>query len=189
MTFEQIGDDIAQLVEQLELEAVHVAGISDGGVVALDLALRRPELTHTITVVGGNHSVHDGIRAYAESLDPDALERSAPDAAAEFARRHDQGKYPGYWKDLLRQIVANNTASPSWAEEDLRQIGCPALLIAGENDPFATAEQMTTMKQAIPSAEWLIVNHAGHPVHYELPEIVGPRILDFLERCGVGPRQ
>ena len=38
------------------------------------------------------------------------------------------------------------------------------------------------MKRAIPGAEWLVVNNAGHPVQFEAPEIVGPRILDFLDR-------
>ena len=182
MTFEQIGDDIAELVAQLGLAPAHIAGISDGGVVALDCALRRPELVRSVTALGANYCVHDGIRAVASSLDPDALEEQHPDAAVEFARRHDQGKEPGYWKHLLRQIIANNTANPSWAEEDLRRIGRPTLLIAGENDPFATAEQMGVMKREIPGAEWLVLNHAGHPVHFELPDIVGPRILDFLGR-------
>lgn len=182
MTFEQIGDDVSSLATHLELGAAHLAGISDGGVVALDCAMRRPELTRTITVVGGNYSTHEGIRAYGASLEPDALEQAAPDAAAEFGRRHDQGKEPGSWKELMRQIVANNMSNPAWTVEDLRRITCPALLVAGENDPFATLDQMTTMKREIPGAEWLIVNHAGHPVHFEHPDIVGPRILDFLDR-------
>jgi pimeloyl-ACP methyl ester carboxylesterase len=182
MTFEQIGDDVAALVEHLDLGRVHVAGISDGGVVALDLALRRPQLTRSIVVLGGNYAVHDGIRAYAAALDPEALEQAAPEAVAELASRHDAGKHPGYWKELLRQIVANNTANPTWTEDDLRRVACPTLLVAGENDPFATLEQMTTMKREIPGAEWLIVNHAGHAVHAEHPELVGPRILDFLVR-------
>lgn len=182
MSFEQLGDDVAALVGELGLGAVHVAGISDGGVVALDLALRRPELTRTIVVVGGNYRTHDGVRAAAASMDPDAIEQAAPEAAAAFAARHDQGKETGWWKELLRQIVENNTHNPTWTEEDLRRIECPTLLVAGENDPFATLEQMTTMKREIPNAEWLVVNHAGHPVHFEHPEIVGPRILDFLAR-------
>ena len=182
MTFEQMGDDVAALAEEFAVEPAHIAGISDGGVVALDCALRRPELCRTITVVGANFAVHDGVRAVAASLDPEALEQTAPDAAAEFARRHDVGKYPGYWKDLLRHIVANNMVNPSWKEADLERIRCPALLIAGENDPFATAEQMAAMKRSIAGAEWLIVNNAGHPVHFEHPEIVGPRMLDFLDR-------
>jgi pimeloyl-ACP methyl ester carboxylesterase len=182
MTFEQIGDDIATFAEQLELGAVHLAGISDGGVVALDCAIRRPTVTRTITVLGGNYCVHDGILDVAASLDPDDLEETAPAAAAEFGRRHDRGKRAGHWKDLLRQIAANNSANPSWTPEELRQITCPTLLIAGEHDPFATADQMATMRREIPNAEWLILNNAGHPVHSELPDIVGPRILDFLGR-------
>lgn len=182
MSFEQIGDDVAALVGQLGLERVHVAGISDGGVVALDLALRRPETTRSIVVLGGNYRVHDGVLAYGASLDPDVIERAAPEAAAAFGARHDQGKEPGSWKTLMRQIVENNTHNPTWTEEDLRRIVCPTLLVAGENDPFATLDQMATMKREIPGAEWLIVNDSGHPVHFEHPEIVGPRMLDFLAR-------
>lgn len=182
MTFEQIGDDVAELVDQLALAPVHVAGISDGGVVALDCALRRADMTRSITVIGSNYCVHDGIRAYAASLDPDALERAAPDAAEAFARRHDQGKYAGYWKDLLRHIVANNTENPTWTEDDLRRIHCPALLIAGEHDPFATADQMDVMCRAIPRAECLIVEGAGHAVHFEAADVVRTRMLAFLSR-------
>jgi pimeloyl-ACP methyl ester carboxylesterase len=182
MSFEQLGDDIAGLVEHLGIAPAHVAGISDGGVAALDLALRRPELTRSIVVLGGNYTTTEGIHAFAAQMDPEAIERAAPEAAAAFAARHDQGKEPGWWKTLLRQIVENNLQNPTWTPEDLRRIACPTLLIAGENDPFATLDQMTTMKREIPGAEWLIVNHAGHPVHFEHPEIVGPRILDFLRR-------
>jgi pimeloyl-ACP methyl ester carboxylesterase len=182
MSFEQLGDDIAGLIDQLGGAPAHVAGISDGGIVALDVALRRPDLTRSIVVLGGNYSTHEGVRAFAAQLDPDALEQAAPDAAAEFAARHDAGKEPGWWKTLLRQIVENNLHNPTWTPEDLRRIDCPTLLVAGEDDPFATLDQMVTIKREIPGAEWLIVNHAGHPVHFEHPEIVGPRVLDFLRR-------
>ena len=183
MTFEQIGDDVAALAGQLDLGPAHVAGISDGGVVALDLALRHADTVRSIVVLGANHTTHEGVQAQAASLDPDAIEEHHPEAAAAFAARHDRGKEPGWWKELMRQIVANNLENPTWSAADLRRIECPTLLIAGENDPFATVEQMATMKREIPSAEWLIVNDAGHPVHFEHPEIVGPRILDFLERA------
>ena len=38
------------------------------------------------------------------------------------------------------------------------------------------------MKREIPNAEWLVLNDSGHPVQFEHPEIVGPRVLDFLRR-------
>jgi pimeloyl-ACP methyl ester carboxylesterase len=42
---------------------------------------------------------------------------------------------------------------------------------------------MDVMSRAIPDAECVIVAGAGHPVHFEFPELVGPRIIDFLTRA------
>ncbi len=92
--------------------------------------------------------------AHIAGIDPADIERAAPEAAARFAARHDGGRYPGYWKDLIEQVKTNNATSPSWTVSDLRRIGCPTLL----------------------------VNDAGHAVHYEQPALVGGRIADFLRR-------
>jgi pimeloyl-ACP methyl ester carboxylesterase len=181
-TFEQLGDDVAGFVAALGIAPVHIAGISDGGVMALDCAIRRPEVIRTITLVGSNYCVDATTLAMADGLDADAVEQRAPEVAARFAARHDPGRYAGYWKDLIRQVADNNAVNPTWTEDDLRRVACPVLLVAGENDPFANIDQMVTMKRTIPGAEWLVVNHAGHAVHWEQPEVVGPRILDFLLR-------
>ena len=181
-SFEQMGDDIAAMIDALGLGPAHIAGISDGGVIAIDIALRRPELVRTIVLIGANYRNDDLTLGMVHGLDTDAIERAMPGLAAEFAERHDAGKYPGYWKDLIGHVRDNNTNSPAWTVDDLRRIACPTLLIAGENDPFANLEQMTVMRREIPLAEWLIVNHAGHAVHHEHPEFVGGRIADFITR-------
>ena len=182
MTFEQLGDDLNALIEQLGFGAVHLAGISDGGVTALDQALRRPDTVRTIVLIGTNYCVDERTLAEVDSIDADVIAADHPDVAARFAGQHDGGKYAGFWKDLISQIVDNNRVNPSWTPADLRQLRCPALLIAGEDDPFANTRQMVVMKTEIPDAEWLIVNHAGHAVHAEHPGFVGPRIVDFLLR-------
>jgi pimeloyl-ACP methyl ester carboxylesterase len=182
MTFEQMSDDLVALIEHLDRGPAHVAGISDGGVIALDQALRRPDLVRSITLIGTNYCVDERTLGEVDAIDADAIERDHPDFAARFAGHHDGGKYPGYWKDLIGQIADNNRVNPSWTVDDLRRVRCPTLLIAGETDPFANTEQMFTMKREIAGAEWLVVNHSGHAVHAEHPEIVGPRILDFLLR-------
>lgn len=182
MTFEQMGDDVAALVERLGAGPVHLGGISDGGVTALDCALRRPDLVRTLTVIGTNHRVDAATLAAVDDLDADAVAAAHPDAAAAFAARHDGGKYPGYWKDLIAQVKANNAVNPSWTAEDLRRVRCPTLLVAGEDDPFANIDQIVVMRREIPRAEWLIVNHAGHAVHFEHPGFVGARIADFVAR-------
>jgi pimeloyl-ACP methyl ester carboxylesterase len=182
MTFRQMGDDLDALIEHLGTAPVHLAGISDGGVTALDQVIRRPATVRSAALIGTNYCVDAETLGAVAQIDVDTLERDHPEAAAAFAARHDGGRFPGYWKDLLRQIIANNDVNPTWTPEDLRQIARPVLLVAGEADPFANTRQMTTMKTEIPDAEWLVINDAGHAVHHEHPDIVGARILDFLLR-------
>jgi pimeloyl-ACP methyl ester carboxylesterase len=182
MTFEQLGDDLNALVEHLDRGPVHLAGISDGGVAVLDQALRRPQTVRSVVLVGTNYCVDAKTLGEADSIDAVVLERDHPEFAAKFAAMHDPGKHPGFWKELIGQIIDNNRVNPTWTPTDLRDVECPTLLIAGENDPFANTEQMIVMKAEIPDAEWLIVNHAGHAVHSEHPDIVGSRMVDFLLR-------
>ena len=182
MTFEQLGDDINVLIEHLRLGAVHLGGISDGGVMALDQALRRPDTVRTIVLIGTNYCVDDKTLHEVDTIDADQIERDHPEVAGRMAGLHDGGKHPGFWKELIAQIMDNNRVNPAWTPADLHRVRCPTLLIAGETDPFANTEQLVVMKSEIPDAEWLIVNHAGHAVHAEHPEIVGPRIVDFLLR-------
>jgi pimeloyl-ACP methyl ester carboxylesterase len=182
LTYELIGDDLAAFITQLGCGPVHIAGMSDGGIVALDFGIRRPELARTLIPLGANYCVDDTIRRVLTGPDPDTIEREQPELAAQIAAGHDRGKPAGYWKTLMPLVVHNAATNPSWTEDDLRRIPNPTLLIAGELDPFANTEQMIAMKRNIPNAEWLIVNHAGHTVQHSHPEIVGPRILDFLAR-------
>jgi pimeloyl-ACP methyl ester carboxylesterase len=149
---------------------------------ALDQLLRRPDTIRTAVLIGTNYRVDDRTLGEVNSLDADIIERDHPDFAARFAQQHDGGKQPGFWKALIGQIIDNNRVNPSWTAADLQRVRRPTLVIAGENDSFANTEQIFVMKTEIPDAEWLIVNHAGHAVHSEHPEIVGPRIVDFLLR-------
>jgi hypothetical protein len=58
----------------------------------------------------------------------------------------------------------------------------------GEADFALSLEQMLSMRRSIPNAEMLILNHAGmdgldnHRVQFTRADVVGPIILDFLDR-------
>ena len=91
MSFTQMGDDLNALLEHLDAGPVHLAGISDGGVMVLDQALRRPETVRTGVIIGANYCVDERTLGAAEGIDPDSIERDHPDVAAAFAARHDGG--------------------------------------------------------------------------------------------------
>ena len=79
-------------------------------------------------LIGTNYCVDESTLAEVNSIDADGIERDHPDVAARFAGHHDGGNYPGYWKDLIGQIVDNNRVDPSWTVADLGRVRCPTLL-------------------------------------------------------------
>jgi len=194
LTHAMIADDIAAFITERALVPVHLAGMSDGGIVALHLGMNRPELLRTTVGVGANYRNDDRVNAVNSTFihqDPDDVERDSPEWAADLAVHHDRGKQPGAWKSLFRQVAANLAVNPAYTEDDLRTIPTPTFLIAGENDDYGSSEQMVTMKRTIPNVEIMMVNNAEHVVHATHPHIVGPAMLDFLTRHAgpVGPAQ
>jgi pimeloyl-ACP methyl ester carboxylesterase len=183
LSYERIAADISAFVRTLGLAPVHFGGMSDGGIVGLFLALSDSAILRSMVCVGTNYRVDDGIRSFlATVFTPAAIEAEHPSWAADLARRHDPYHGPGYWKTLVEQIGALGASSPSFTEEQLRAITTPALFVAGEQDPFASAEQMIAFKRNVPQAEWLVVNDAWHTVQHTHADLVGPRILDFYRR-------
>ena len=114
-------------------------------VVALDCALRRPELTRTI-IVGGTTRRTTAFAHCGDARSRCAREGGARGAAESGAPRPGQA---GLWKGSCGRS-SRTTSSPTWTEDDLRRITGPALLVASEDDPFATLDQMATMKREIP---------------------------------------
>ncbi len=188
LAYDQIADDVAAFVVRSGLEPAHIAGVSDGGIIAMVLGMTRPELVRTLVLVGVNF-VNDDETTEANALfDAELIEREHPDYAAALARLHDPHHHPGYWRELVGQVQANLAQAPAYTEEDLARIRAPTLLIAGETDPWANLDQMLAMRTAIPHAELLILNHAGadpmsnHIVQYTRADIVQSVVLDFLAR-------
>jgi pimeloyl-ACP methyl ester carboxylesterase len=182
LTYTMIADDVCAFIERMGLAPAHVAGVSDGGIVALTIGMTRPELARCLVAVGPNYYNDEQVVEANQFADLERMERETPEQMAVMAARHDRNKAPGWWRELFRQLAANLAVNPAYTEADLRRIPNPTLLIAGEDDLWGNLNQMFAMRRAIPHSELLIVNHAPHEVQHTHPWIVGPQVLDFLER-------
>ncbi len=181
-TLATLAADIRAVIEGLGLAPAHVAGFSHGALVALELAFAHAGAVRSVVGIGANYTIDAKSEAGYQGLDPDRIEREAPEQAADLARRLDPHHAPGHWRDLLRWIVASETAPRSYAAGDLARIAVPTLWIAGEDDHWFELDQLLTLKARIPGAEILIVNHAGHNAQTTHPHLVGPAMVDFLSR-------
>jgi pimeloyl-ACP methyl ester carboxylesterase len=140
MTFENMADDIAGLIEWLGYETADVVGYSMGGGVALNLGLRHPELVRRLVLVStpyansGWHQYNlDGMAqigpASAEGMKQSPMYEMyaaiAPDPEKNWPRLHEQ------MGQLLNAKYDHRDAIPS--------LSMPTTLIVGDWDSVRTA--------------------------------------------------
>ena len=182
---------LAALIEAVELGPAHVAGISWGGTVVLELYRHHPELVATLiladTYAGWKGSLSDeevrarvesvhGMLAAAEEFDPTLPGLFFGDPPAEFV-------------SLLADMAADvrpesfRVALPVMAEADQRdllpRITVPTLLIWGEQDvrsPLSVARQF---ERTISDAHLVVIPRAGHVSNLERPEEFNAAVRQF----------
>jgi pimeloyl-ACP methyl ester carboxylesterase len=142
LSFEDLSDDVAALLDSLGIETADLFGYSMGGGVGLELAIRHPGIVRRLAYVGGAcyqpSGLYPELLQATESQDPDELddprwreayERVAPDPAA--------------WPRLLQKITEMDGSFAGWSPEALRSLKTPVLLVIGDSDivrPEHTAE-------------------------------------------------
>ena len=180
---------------------VHVAGLSMGGWVAATFADRHPERTRSLVLVdpvAGRRAGSPGILGV-PVLGPLVFQTLAlPGMAegqlgdfAEPARWPDwpekyrpQMRYEGFGRALRQTRIAMSDVDFYEAYERVGRRGTPTLLVWGKKDtvvPFALAD---SVRRAIPQAELLAVEQAGHLPHMEKAAEVNARLVEFLRRTG-----
>ena len=199
------ADAAAALLDVLALGPAHVAGLSWGGTVALELYRQRPELVGTLiladTYAGWKGSLPDEeVRARVEHVRAQ-LEVSGEEFDPTLPGLFAAGPPPRY-VELLERMAATTRAGPMarqllvMSEADQRdllpRIAVPTLLIWGELDgrsPLSVARQF---ERAIPDARLVVIPDCGHVSNLEAPDRFNAAVRDFCRAhppadTGVGP--
>jgi pimeloyl-ACP methyl ester carboxylesterase len=183
---------LAALIEAVELGPAHVAGISWGGTVVLELYRHHPELVGTLiladTYAGWKGSLSDeevrvrveGVHrmpaAPAEELDPTLPGLFVGDPPAEFV---------SLLADMAAEVRPESfrVALLVMAEADHRdllpRITVPTLLIWGEQDVRSPLRVARQFEQAIPDAQLVVIPGAGHVSNLERPEEFNDAVREF----------
>jgi pimeloyl-ACP methyl ester carboxylesterase len=165
----QTKEAIAYL-EDVVKEPAHLIGWSDGGIIALMVAIERPDLVRSVIAIGANYHYKSGGERIDlwEVSEADRLEHAerSPDAPEAL-----DSKVERMWKIW-------NT-EPTLSKEDLAKITCPTLIMASDDENFSFAH-ITSMYEAIPLGQLAIVPGTSHYVIKEKPALAQAIIKDFL---------
>lgn len=173
------ADDLRDLLDGLGIERAHVAGVSMGGAVAQEMALRHPERVTGLSLIC---TMAEGSPVYDERAD-DALARGVAAQAQSTLERWFApavlaagGEPVRYARECLDRVDVVDWAA-AWRAlggvqtlERLHTIRVPTQVIAGELDPSTPPAAMAEIARRLPQAGSHVVPRGGHMVVLEQPE-------------------
>jgi pimeloyl-ACP methyl ester carboxylesterase len=157
--YHDMAEDTLALMQQLGIGKASVIGFSDGGIIALDMAIHHPGKVVKLVLTGANSRVEGydpAARSWLTSLGPDDLPMSDI-----YSRMSPDG--PGHWPAVLARIQKMWASEPAYNSDQLHGIAAPCLLIVGDRD-FVTVEHATEMFRTMPRAQLCVVPDGGHGV-------------------------
>jgi len=198
VTIPLMADDTAALLDALNVDSAHVYGVSMGGMIAQELALRHPEKVRSLilgaTSPGGPHAV---------APEPEALSAltgraNAADQAVS-AGLLDVLFSPGYVSEhgaeLLERFQGNADYPPTSPEAFVAQLGAsarhntydrlpdiaaPTLILHGTDDPLLPVGNGRILAERIPGARLVVFEGARHGYMIEKQAEADAAVLDFL---------
>lgn len=196
-----LAEDAAALIEALGAGPCHFVGLSMGGFVGLRLALRRPQLLRSLTLMdtSADEEAREnipkyrllngivrllGVRPVLGSVMPIMFgDDFLQDPARADERRH--------WKNELgknrrryitRAVQGVITRDAVYSELD--RIDLPTLIIVGDQDKATPPPKSERLHGAIAGSRLVVVPKAGHSASLEQPEAVTRAMREFYSSLG-----
>jgi pimeloyl-ACP methyl ester carboxylesterase len=175
LTYSVMADDTIAYLEQEVDGPAHLVGWSDGAVVALLVAQRRPDLVRRMVLIGQYYN--SGGKQPGSTLEEDL---ASPDALGflrdEYARVSPDGgeHFPVVHAKTLHMILTE----PELDLATLRVVAVPTLVLQGDRDEV-TLDHSQAVAAALPDAR-LAVLPGTHGLPIESPEVVNPLLVQFL---------
>ena len=132
VSYELMADDVAALLRHLVIEKADVFGYSMGGGVALQVAIRHPEVVRNLVVASASYT--------SDGMHPELLEMIPTLTPEVFAGSPIEEAYlriapnPEDFPTLVAKIKQLDMQPFAWPPEDIRGIAAPTLLIVGDSD-------------------------------------------------------
>lgn len=192
-----MADDTAGLLEALELESVHVVGISMGGMIAQQLAIDYPSKVRSLTSImstTGDPHVGQPSQAAADALlklNATTREEAIELSLTVFGIIGSPGFPPD--EDRLRRLAGeafDRSQEPTGMSRQLGAIlgspdrtarlggvSVPTVVIHGTADPLVNPTGGEATAQAVPGAKLVTIEGMGH----DLPEQVWEEVLGEVD--------
>lgn len=202
VTIEHVLTGIDAVRSELDADRIVLLGHSWGGYLAMAYALRHPDATAAVVLVGTAAPNFSDTEFNFAPLFPDSLARGAtpssdPDAARKDLRRH---LAMSFYSPSIRELVTldfgglpYNARQASLLEADARAndlwprlggLRSPVLVGTGRFDANVAPRTSWRVHQAIPASQFVVWERSGHYPMIEEPDDFVGVISRFLDEAG-----
>lgn len=179
LSFEQMAEDTAALLGQLDIRQADVFGYSMGGDVAVALAIKHPDLVRKLAILGAGtgptQKTYD-VESYKQfkSMTPETF--NFPQVKDPYMRLAPD---PAKWPMLVSKIIKMDDNFLGFPDNDVRGIRAQTLIILGDHDVVRVAHG-EEVRRLIPNCQLAILRDADHFVIFTNPEKVLAVLVPFL---------
>ena len=197
-TISMMAGDTAGLMDAIGVSKAHILGISMGGMIAQEIALRYPQRVHGLVLActhcGGDRAVRPSeeiARVFGEYIFTGSQEaaqntpkclfterilREAPDVVKRY--QEVSRRFPPAPDVMIRQWEAIQ-GHDTWG--NLPRVQAPTLVLSGSDDVLVPPENSRILADRIPNAQLQVIEGGGHQFLVEKADAFNRAVLEFLE--------
>jgi pimeloyl-ACP methyl ester carboxylesterase len=157
-SFEQSADDAAALLRHLKIERADFFGYSNGGNIALQVAVRHPGLARKLVVASAMFR-RDGLSPeFWESMKRATLDGMPAELREAYLR---VSPHPGQLQTFHDKSVKRMLEFKDWRPEDIQKIGAPTMVMVADGD-IVRPEHAVEMFRLLPHAQLAVLPGTDH---------------------------
>jgi pimeloyl-ACP methyl ester carboxylesterase len=167
-------------IEALKLGATNLVGWSDGAIIALLVAISRPDLVKRLVCVSGlfdtNAQSQEDLN-WIRSLTPESFRKNMAALVGRYDEVSSDG--PSHFPVVFEKTRRLWLNEPNIAKEELAKISAPTMVMAGDREAIPM-EHTLELFRSIKGAQLCIIPGTTHFLLSQKPDMVNRAILDFL---------
>jgi len=157
-TFDQTADDAVALLEHLNIPEADFMGYSNGGHVAIDLAIRHPSAVRKLVLESAFYSRDGTDAAFWEGFKGAKLDTMPAELREAYLKT---APHPEKLQSFFDKSVERMANFKGWTREQVKSIRAPALVLCGDHD-IVRPEHAVEMFRLLPRSQLAILPGTDH---------------------------
>jgi pimeloyl-ACP methyl ester carboxylesterase len=177
LTYEAMAQHTISFMEVLDIECADLIGWSDGALVGLLVALRRPTLVRKLVLIDQYVTLEGAVPEYHAFMATFSADSAPPGLAELYGVLSPDG--PDHFPVVFAKLHDLWTRPTGIEVADLARVAAPTLILNGDDGAMSLAHA-DEIRRTLPESQLAVVPGTSHGLSLEKPHIVNQLILDFL---------